>query len=366
LDFVRFARSVFLLGRGVNISACIAREHFIAKNMKNQIDINLANGISVRGGAYLDRLDNRDFNFSEFGQAGVPFNWTNGVDIESRLRLKFGYNNFSIPRKNQGVSGSCGSQMGSYYAGVLEAFTTGVYKDKSARFIYAQKYLPGGGMYMRDVFDTLVGSGDPDSVFLPDFTTEEEMQNGSDITELIRGQAQLTKAKSYASVNIDIDTIAQAVDAGNGAGLLVQGSNNGTWHNTFPMFPKKGEKIWGHFLYAEGAVIMNGMKCIKVLNSWGPAIGDNGVQYLTEAYVKSGFVAACRTMIEIAHTVGWAANKYLTTDHGIAKTTANLNLRDVAGLNGKKISTIPCGTIVDVLGEHIEKDGYVWEKIQIK
>jgi hypothetical protein len=332
--------------------------------MMKKNEINLGNGVIYKGGAFIDRLDNRDFQFADFGQAGVPFNWAQGVSIEARLKEKLG-SSFTIPVKNQGTSSSCGGQLGSYYAAVAEALNTGVYQEKSARFLYAQNYLPDGGMYMRDIFDTLVNKGDPDAVMLPDAQTEEMMRKSLDISDDIRTAAKFCKAKAYASVPVSVDTVAQAIDAGNGAGLLIQGSNNGSWRSAYPVFPKSGEDVWGHFVYAVGAQLILGKKFIKIINSWGQEIGQEGYQYISEDYVKSGYVAACRTMMEISNIIGWAAIKYITVSGGIAKTTANLNLRDNAGLQANRILTIPTRTIVDVLGDYKTVDGLMWGRVKV-
>lgn len=322
----------------------------------------LKDGREFVGAAFADRVDSRDFDYSEFAMAAAAFNWEKGVDVERRLAAMFGDCAFKIPTRDQGAAGSCGGQAGGYYGSTLEAITAGKYVEKSAKFIYSQFYVPGGGMYLRDIFECLKSQGDCNAALLPDSKTEEDMQKSGDITSAIRAQAKFCRIASYAgSVATNIDTVANAIDANNGAILLVQGSNNGTWDDKFPVAPKAGDKIWGHFLYASGAVMIDGIKYIKVINSWGDTVGEDGRQYLSEDYFKSGYIIAFRTAIQIKDKMGWVADKYLKD----CKTTENLRLRSCAGLSGKTIVVIPKGTLVETVGFSESKDGYNWVKVQV-
>lgn len=315
--------------------------------------IELENGKVFIPGAFPDRDDNRDFKFEELvGGVMAPFDWKRGyLNLFAEAISKV---------KNQGSSGSCGGQAGSYYSGVKEAEGVSIYEDKSAKFIYAQKYVPGGGMYLRDIFDVLINQGDCDSALLPDGTTEDFMRRGRDINDAMRKQAKFSRASAYGIVNTDIDSVAKAVATSGGLILLIAGSNNGTWGSAYPTAPKSGESMWYHFVLVVGAVLKNEKKYIKIINSWGN-VGENGRQYLGEEFFPN-YVLGARTMVQIKDKVGWCADKYLK--NGI--TTGNLHLRDVAGLSGKIITKIPKNTQIDLLGLQGKKvDGYNWVKVQV-
>ena len=62
----------------------------------------------------------------------------------------------------------------------------------------------------------------------------------------------------------------------------------GTWLSPFPKPPAK--RVWGHWLYAGKAKLIDGKKYIGVLNSWGIDTGEKGWQWIGEDYFKSGHV----------------------------------------------------------------------------
>jgi len=230
-------------------------------------------------GGYIDSYDSRDFKLSEVAGATTPFNWQLGFDVEKQL-------NYNLVVKNQGSSSSCGGQSWSYLSEVLEALGTGTYEPRSAKYIYAQTAVQGGGSYGRDNCAVLESQGVCQEKTLPSYpNTEINLTAAVDITAEVREDAKKAIFLPYAHADNDIESIAQAIRDHNGVILGVEGDNNGTWASKFPKPPKTVK--WRHWVYALGAELINGKKYIKILNSWGESVGENGRQWLGEDYFIS-------------------------------------------------------------------------------
>jgi len=242
-------------------------------------------------GGFQDRIDTRDFQFDEVAGASViPFDWNQGIDIETELSTRLSIPNFKLPVKNQGLSFSCGGQSWANYAGVLEAFATGTFEERSAKFLYSQTYVPGGGSRGRDNADIFVNQGAARENILTSYQatkppTEVFMERSGDITDSVRIDAKLSKAIAYAQTGTDINSVAMAIRDNMGVVIGVDGQNNGSWVSTFPIPPTTVQ--WRHWLYCCGAKLIGGKKYIKILNSWGKDVGDGGFQYLSEDYFNS-------------------------------------------------------------------------------
>lgn len=240
--------------------------------------------INFGKGAVIDRVDNRDYQWKEIGFGAAPYDWSKTYDIEEKLGVK-------IPVKNQGVSSSCGGQAWAYYASVLEASDDKSYEERSAKYIYAQTYVPGGGSAGRTNCELFVKQGVSIEPLCISYEggnppSEQFITRGGDITTEARLNASLDKAFSYANVEKDIDTVAQAIEANKGLILGVWGENNGTWTSAFPKPPVN--KVWAHWVYAGKVRMFNGVKQIGILNSWGKTVGESGWQWLSADYFPMG------------------------------------------------------------------------------
>lgn len=244
-------------------------------------------------GGEIDRIDTRDFKFEEVGFATPVFNWDVGFDIETKLGI-------TLPVKDQGVSGSCGGQAWSNLAGVLEAANDGNLEERSAKFIYAQTYAPGGGSYGRDNCNIYVNQGAARESVLPSYElgkppSEAFMERGQDIFASTRDDARSDVSSAYAFPQITIDEIARAIRDTNGVVILIEAQDNGTWLSPFPQPPTK--TAWRHFLYLGKGRMISGKKHIGALNSWGKSVGYAGWQYLSEDYFTSGHITQAYTHI---------------------------------------------------------------------
>lgn len=239
-------------------------------------------------GGIPDTVDSRDHHYSDIAGASAPFDWNVGYDIEAELPRK-------IPVKNQGQSFSCGGQAWSYFMEILEAIDSKTFEERSAKFIYAQTFVKGGGSAGRTNCDLVSKQGDAmesvlSSYSAPGVTSEAWMTQVSDITPNVRENAKLSQSKGYANPFIQIDSLAQAARDQKGVIIGVYGQNNGTWTSAYPQPPKTND-TWGHWLYIGKAKIVNGKKYLGVLNSWGGDVGEWGWQWLGEEYLPYFFQA---------------------------------------------------------------------------
>lgn len=235
--------------------------------------------------------DERDFLQSEVAFASPPFNWNVGFDIEAELTKVLGTPT-TIPTQDQGSSGSCGGQAFGTLNEVQEAMFTKSYEVRSKKYIYAQTAVPGGGSNGRDNADILVKQGVCYETLLSSYDhgnppTEAFMQRRGDITDAMRVNAANSKEIAYTAVALNIDSIAQTVRDNYGVVIGLTGADNGTWLSEFPQPPKDGDSFWYHFMYAGKAKIINGVKFIGCKQHWGPGVGANGWQWLSEDYFTS-------------------------------------------------------------------------------
>jgi len=232
-------------------------------------------------GAIQDTYDSRDYQWSEIGASLPPFDWDKGFNVEDKLGHRIQY-------KNQQNTSSCGGFAWSYYAQVLEELHTKNYEERRPKFIYAQTHVPSGGSAGRDNAEIFRKKGVAQEKFCKSFkedgTTDEVFITTNNISEEAYKDGLTTRSISYAQVNIDIDMIAQAIEANNGCILGIAGQNNGTWLTEFPKPPLQSQ--WRHWVYAFTAIKHEGKKYIGFINSWGN-VGDAGVQWIGEDYFEA-------------------------------------------------------------------------------
>lgn len=245
-------------------------------------------------GAIKNKRDFRDRNYTKMARGTAPFDWSKGYDIEVELQTKLNNPNFKIPVKDQGVSDSCVGQASAYYESVQDAFEKGAFTEKSARDAYSQIYYPQtGGSTTRDGLNLLTKPGICKETLMRssdagDPPSEAFMRNRSDASTITVADATTAKGTAYGTVDIDIDSFAQALRDNHGMIFTINGQNNGTWLSPFPMPPTKTE--WSHELYVGKAKLINGNKFIGVLNSWGANTGQWGWQWIGEDYFANRFI----------------------------------------------------------------------------
>lgn len=231
-------------------------------------------------GALESKYDPRDYWYKPGDRGG--FDWSKGYDLETALGFKFVV-------KDQNGSGSCGGQAWSYYGEALSVVATGVYTPSSARWIYSHTHVPSGGSNGRVNCDFCIKQGWVDEKYASSYNKgkpprEAFMRIVPELTNEALSDNEEQKALSYMQIPTDIDMFAQALQDNAGMVLVLNGQDNGTWRSAFPLPPT--EKEWGHFLFVCGALLIDGKKHLKVINSWGTDTGDNGYQYLSEDWFK--------------------------------------------------------------------------------
>lgn len=316
--------------------------------MENEIE-NEVDKPGFDPGGIVDRIDTRDFMWSEVGFGTAPLNWTKGYDIEQELATRLGQSSFKLPIKDQDGSSSCGGQAWATYHAILEAMATGTFEERSAKYVYAQTYQKGGGSYGRDNANILVNQGVARETVTPSYQAggpppENFMTRGEDISLLAREDAKPSVTSSYSQTNgSEIDTIAQAIQNNYGVILGVTGSNNGTWSSPTPIPPKIGDRVWRHWIYAGKAQLVNGEKTINCLNSWG-LVGDNGWQRLNPTYFNTRLIIDPLTQVVTAIGTGqgavWSGWTHLFSPPPPVTFTHNFSANILYGQTGSEVKAL--------------------------
>lgn len=286
-------------------------------------------------GGVQDRYDSRDYQYKELGFGSAPYDWGTEYNINSIVKDLLATPTWNLTIKNQNGSGSCGGQAWSYYAEIKEAISTKTFEERSAKYIYAQTALPGGGSYGRDNCIIFTGQGVAVETLLPSYEggkppSEAFMQRSQDITNPIRDNARLAQSSSYALVGTTIDDVAQAIRDNQGVIIGVRGQNNGSWMSEFPVLPTAFE--WGHWVYACRVKMINGKKHIGFVNSWGTAAGASGWQWLSEDWFKCNIDGVAAIFNVWTHVFPPAANP------GPFHHTFNTNLE--VGMRGEEVKAL--------------------------
>lgn len=226
-----------------------------------------------------------DYKTKEVAFASQPFDWAQGYDIESIIGV--------IPSKDQGSAGSCGGQAWSYHeAAILAGLNKAPYIEQSAKFVYSQTFVKGGGSDGRTNCDLIVKKGIATEALTPSYINglppdESFMERPQDITPEAFADAKTKIALSFSVGVVTIDEVARMARDNFGTIIGIDGSNNGTWRSAFPVPPAAGKAEWSHWLYVGKAKLINGKKYIGVKNSWGDSTGEKGWQWIGEDYFQN-------------------------------------------------------------------------------
>jgi hypothetical protein len=198
----------------------------------------------------------------------------------------------SYPIKNQGSTSACVAFSFAKQLEIDELSENGVYRILSPRSLYSLGYLPNGGMYDRQAATILIQKGMTLNSLLPsDNLTEQQMRDASDYKPDAQQVALVYKHDNIIFADNNLDTIASIIESyrqqgqKKGVGIIIAGSNNGTWLSTFPKPPASNETKWYHKVVATDYGLINGVKYISIDNSWGTYAGMQGKQFLGEDYV---------------------------------------------------------------------------------
>lgn len=201
------------------------------------------------------------------GRSSKPFDWSTTFQVPE------------LVTKDQGQSGSCGGQATAYREEILEGV------PQSAKSIYSLCFVPGGGSGEQGLWGVIKNTGVSKESDVPSY------DNGQPPSEAFMEDTSWNRKFSVADssnvvyVNLDIESIAEAVRDNNGIILGIYGSDNGTWLSSNPSAPTiPTSQCWCHWVFVGGVGMFNGKKAIRIKNSWGSSVGENGWQWLTEDY----------------------------------------------------------------------------------
>ena len=144
-----------------------------------------------------------------------------------------------------------------------------------------------------------------------------------------------------------------------------RGSHAG-WNSEVIRPPKAGENIWGHavFLTSYDKNYLIGQ------NSWGQQAHNQGLFKVPSNYLpfESWVVVLDEetTLNPEPIRTGWVATPWIENYNGVWRTTANLNVREGAGIKFPVIKTLPRGTTFQIIYSARKfADGYWWQEIII-
>lgn len=268
---------------------------------------NLQHGVISKGKFLrkLRRASRPKFHNSTLGMASVPYDWTKEIPIIIETR------------KNQEASSECGGMAGSYFLINLNKLTSNIETDISEKSIYAPIAYPGGGTTVYALENQIANAGANLQTDVPSkrpdgIVDEAWVSDTSWITPELKQKALYNAGKLSQTVNIDIDSIAEAIRDTGGVIIEVEGKNGETpsWVTSIPTPPRKNNPnpIWRHFIFGGGTKLINGVKHIAFVNSWGMAVGEGGLQYLSEDYINSGHVIDVFTFLPKSISTGGIIN----------------------------------------------------------
>lgn len=192
--------------------------------------------------------------------------------------------------KNQYSSYSCGGQMTAY---MIELLTNTVCSAKS---FYSQGFYSGGGMADSTIKKQIDSSGINTEASVASYKSDGTTDEGFMISTSWKTNDLLNDGITRSGykaipVNVDIESIASAIETYGAVGWLIQGQNNGTWLTSNPLPPKSKIGLWGHWM-AVGDYYTNnlGNKEIVAVQSWGTSVGESGYQFFGEEYINSGYI----------------------------------------------------------------------------
>lgn len=210
------------------------------------------------------------------------------------------------PIKNQQQSDACGGMAGSYFIEIQRTLQGVSEGSVSAKSVYAPIAYPGGGTEPDDLETQLAARGGDLEAQVPDLAadgscTEAFMSDREWETPQLAADALTRAGYTPMSVAIDIDSIAEAIRNEGAVIWVIQGQNgqNPGWLSPYPAPPSTSNQngIWEHFQASFGFRAVGGVKQVDTLNSWGVGVGDSGVQHFTGAYIDSGYIVDCFTLV---------------------------------------------------------------------
>lgn len=254
------------------------------------------------------------------GAGAAPYDWTQALT-----------RNYTQPIKNQFMAGMCGGELLSQAMQIYRTLVLGLpFQELSEISVYSQSHLNPDGMDIAQLQEVagFLGLTSFQNVPTPQNCTEEQAQNTSWENPAMMRDCLVRAGFDMVSVQINIDSIAQAIRDNYFVGFCLGVSSNGTWGSSDPQPPKPGQVIEGHFMCSTPNIPAAApTKKVLFYQSWGENVGQNGMQYFDETYINSGYIYDAFTFVKHVFNqnlmIGMMGNevKYLQVRLGIQSST---------------------------------------------
>jgi hypothetical protein len=218
------------------------------------------------------------------GMGTLPYDWSKPLQT-----------NYTQPIKNQFNAGMCGGEM---FAQMIQIYRNQhlelLFEELSATSFYSQGYATGSGMTLQAVQDgaSFKGLTTEANCPTPEGCTEVQARDLSWQTPKLIQDCLMRAGLQIVSVPRNIDLMAQTIRDYHFIGMMLGGTNNGTWLSNRPKPPVAGSyPQWAHYMASTPNIpVPVGDKLIPFYQSWGEDVGDKGVQNFGEDYINSGFI----------------------------------------------------------------------------
>ena len=219
---------------------------------------------------------------SYVGMSSIPYDWSKPL-----------ITGYTQPIKNQFQASMCGGEM---IAQMIQMYRTLVlgkpFEELSAPSFYSQGYAIGGGMTMQQIVEGISFEGITTEKNVPTFPacTEAQARDISWRTDKNIQDCLMRAGLQIVSVSRNINLMAQTIRDNKCLGMMLGGSNDGTWLSIKPVPPSVSAQ-WFHYMAASPNIpAMNINKWLPFYQSWGEGVGDKGIQYFGENYINSGYI----------------------------------------------------------------------------
>jgi len=232
-----------------------------------------------------DQKDERDYLHDEIAEGLAPAVWVEKAPADF----------FTVPASDQAVANDCVEHAYAKELGIENMnLNSGIFRKLSPVSVYPFVAIPGGGSSNRTAGTWIQQNGMTLDAILPgDILTETQATDKAPYVDDAKAIATIYKPAAVVFMTtFDFDSIAAIIDnyrkAGikKGVGICIIGFNNGTWRTAFPMPPQSQAQIglWYHKVIVTDFGLINGVKYLCIVNSWGGSIGMNGAQLLSQTY----------------------------------------------------------------------------------
>lgn len=222
-------------------------------------------------------------NHSEIAGASA---YTPAIWVEKDPKTGF----VTFPKRNQEQQSTCTTYALAKALAIDEKAEHGVWRELSPRSLYAYFFQPGGGTNSLVVAQASCKQGMTLEYLLPtDGLTEAQAEQTADYAPDAKIIGTVYAPQQINICAPDFETIASTLQAyqkqgiNKGILLTVIGSNNGTWYSLMPQ-PPANQNVWYHKIVVTDFGLIDGKKYLAFDNTFGPAAGNAGQQFLGENY----------------------------------------------------------------------------------